>query len=82
MYIIDKKKWFISFKKYEREIKMVQIIKNTFNLDVRNLDALPRGLNCKYLKVIEAHVKGIYIAHSWKRTLTKKDTGIFIQLKK
>ena len=36
------------------------------NHKLRNLDALPRGLNCKYLLCLISHTED-YVAHSWKR---------------
>lgn len=42
-------------------------IPNTPALDIRNLDALPRGLGCRFLLCITSHVPGVLIAKSWHR---------------
>lgn len=39
------------------------------DLDIRNLESLPRGLNCQYLEVIESHIPGTYIAKQWRRNI-------------
>ena len=41
-------------------------------LDITNLDQLPRGTGCKYLLVIEGQAAGSYIAKKWLRTLPKR----------
>ena len=38
-------------------------------LSITNLDALPRGIGCKYLLAIESHYYGEYIAKQWKRKM-------------
>lgn len=49
----------------------MKIIKNHKDLDVRNIDAMPRGLNAKYLEVIEGLEDNVYIAKCWHRKINK-----------
>lgn len=48
--------------------KTMKIIKNHKDLDIRNIDAMPRGLNAKYLEVING-LGTEYVAKCWRRTL-------------
>ena len=48
----------------------MKIIKNHKDLDIRNIDAMPRGLNAKYLEVING-LGAEYVAKCWRRTLPK-----------
>ena len=43
------------------------MIRYTPDLDIRNLDALPRGTGAPFLLCMESHEPGVLIAHSWKR---------------
>ena len=36
-------------------------------LVVRNLNALPRGTGCRYLRCVVSHEPGVLIAKSWHR---------------
>lgn len=61
--------------------KTMKIIKNHKDLDIRNIDAMPRGLNAKYLEVI----KGLgteYVAKCWRRTLPKGNDGNIILIER
>jgi len=64
-------------EKYIGEGKDLKIIPYSKNLDVRNLDSLPRGTGARYLEVIEGE-KGAFIAKKWRRKPTGK--GILIDL--
>ena len=48
----------------------MKIIKNHKDLDVRNIDAMPRGLNARYLEVIKG-LGSEYVAKQWRRTPPK-----------
>lgn len=61
--------------------KLMKIIKNNKDLDVRNIDAMPRGLNAKYLEVI----KGLgpeYVAKCWRRKLPSDKGGNMILIER
>ena len=45
-------------------------------MDIRNLDAMPRGLGCRYLEAITSHKKGVYIAKQWRRKLPENDPTV------
>lgn len=55
--------------------KTVNVVPFTRDLKIRNLDALPRGLNAPFLLVIEGE-QGEYVAKQWKRKLPNE--GIVI----
>lgn len=46
----------------------VQIIPNSRTLDIRNLEALPRGTGCRYLEVIRGQ-REEFVAKQWRRKL-------------
>jgi len=48
----------------------MKVIKNHKDLDIRNISAMPRGLNAKYLEVIKG-LGSEYVAKCWRRTLPK-----------
>jgi hypothetical protein len=41
------------------------------DIDIRNMNAMARGLNAPFLLVTEGHAEGVYIASQWKRKLPK-----------
>lgn len=47
-----------------------QIIPNSRTLDIRNLDALPRGTGCRYLEVIRGQGEE-FVAKQWRRKPVK-----------
>ena len=48
----------------------LEVIKNTPQLVVRNLDAMPRGLGLRYLECVRSHT-GELMAQQWRRELPK-----------
>ncbi len=50
---------------------MRKIIKYSRNLDIRNVNSLPKGTGAKYLEVIHGQ-KDEFVAKRWKRKLPKK----------
>jgi len=60
---------------------MRKIIKNSRDLDIRNVNSLPHGTGAKYLEVIRGQ-KSEFVAKAWKRKLPKKQRGdeIYIEL--
>jgi hypothetical protein len=49
-------------------------------LDIRNVESLPHGLNCKYLEVITAHLPDVYIAKQWHRKMTTAPDNAIIYI--
>ncbi len=47
----------------------MQEIPYSRDLDIRNVEALSHGLNCRYLEVIETHIPQVYIAKQWRRNI-------------
>lgn len=45
------------------------------SMDIRNLDALPRGTGAPYLLVLKSHEPGVYIAVGWKRRASQPPEG-------
>ena len=58
----------------------MKIIKNHKDLDIRNIYAMPRGLNAKYLEVING-LGNEYVARCWRRTLPKSKNKNIILIK-
>lgn len=58
--------------------KTATVIPFTRDLKIRNLNALPQGLNAPFLIVIEGQ-DGEYVAKQWKRKLPNE--GIVISFK-
>jgi hypothetical protein len=46
-----------------------KIVPHTRSMDIRNIEQLPRGLNARYLEVMESHTPGVYIAVRWRRSI-------------
>lgn len=45
----------------------MRLIEYSPALDIRNLDALPRGTGAGYLEVLTSHEPGVLIAVRWRR---------------
>ena len=43
-------------------------LKFTPKMDIRNLDAMPRGTGAKFLVAIRSHEPGVFIAKRWARS--------------
>jgi len=72
----------ISFKSEEiepAEKPTPEIIPYSKDLNIRNIEQLPRGVGTPYLEVIEGE-KGTYIAKQWRRK--PQDKGIFVEFEK
>jgi hypothetical protein len=52
---------------------MIKILRNTEEIDVRNIEQLPAGLGCRFLLCLESHlINDRYIAKRWLRKLPKE----------
>jgi tRNA(Glu) U13 pseudouridine synthase TruD len=51
---------------------MPRIIDHNRDLVIRNIEALPRGLNCPFMLALESHIYGEYIAKRWLRKIPAK----------
>ena len=56
----------------------LKIIPHTKELDIRNIDAIPKGTGARYLEVIKG-LDGEFVATQWRRKLP--DSGIIVDLK-
>jgi len=65
------------------------ILEDHRNLDIRNLEQLPRGTGARYLEIMESHNpnelsrlgNAVYIAVKWRRVIPKKGSGILVESK-
>ena len=69
-YIKKKRKGNQAMCRYEQKAAEINIIKYNSDMDIRNLEQLPKGVGAKYLEVITSHIPGVYIAAQWRRKLS------------
>jgi hypothetical protein len=67
--------------KAKKEAAKPTIIQNSPSLDIRNLDALPKGTGAKYLEAIRG-TRDTFIAKQWRRSIPEKPEAgsVFIEL--
>ncbi|HDO36184.1 MAG TPA: hypothetical protein ENH07_07825 [Nitrospirae bacterium] len=61
----------------ENAKKEIEIIPYTKDLDIRNIDALPRGTGARYIEVVKG-VDGALVAKQWRRKPIKK--GVLVDM--
>ncbi len=66
----------------KRPLPIANIIPNSRELDIRNMESMPRGLNARYLLALKGEGSE-YIAKQWKRTIPKsfKPNEVLIDFK-
>jgi len=56
----------------------VKVVPFSRDLDIRNLDALPRGTGARYLECVLGPDDKILIAKQWRRKLPDRASGITV----